>query len=241
MKKKTVKDVELGGKRVLLRVDYNVPMADGVITDDLRLVESLPTIEYILAAGASVLIVSHFGRPKGKWAPEFTLRPLAAALEAKLGRKVLFVEDCIGHKARVVAGNLRPGEVALLENVRYYPGEEANDPNFAKQLAQLADVYVNDAFSVDHRAHASSAGVAAFLPGYAGLSLAKEADRRWRGCSARRSGPFMPSSAGRRWRIKSLCWRICCLSPIRCSSVAAWPILFWSLPELKWKNPGRSR
>ncbi len=176
MKKKTVKDAVLKGKKVLLRVDYNVPMENGVITDDMRLTESLPTIRYILEEGGAVLIISHLGRPKGKWAPEFSLRPLAAALEAHLGRKVTFVEDVVGHKAQVIADSIRPGEVALLENLRYYPGEETNDPAFVKQLAKLGDIYVNDAFSVDHRAHASTAGIAGLLPGYAGLSLAKEVD-----------------------------------------------------------------
>ncbi len=176
MRKKTVKDVALQGKKVLLRVDYNVPMESGKITDDMRLVESLPTIRYILAEGGAVLILSHLGRPKGKWAPEFSLRPLASALEEHLGRKVTFVEDVIGHKAQVIADSIRPGEVALLENVRYYPGEEANDPAFVKQLAKLGDIYVNDAFSVDHRAHASTAGLESVMPGYAGLSLAKEVD-----------------------------------------------------------------
>ncbi len=176
MKKKTVRDAALKGKKVLLRVDYNVPMENGVITDDMRLTESLPTIRYILEEGGAVLILSHLGRPKGKWAPEFSLRPLATALEVHLGRKVTFVEDVVGHKAQVIADSIRPGEVALLENLRYYPGEETNDPAFVKQLAKLGDIYVNDAFSVDHRAHASTAGIAGLLPGYAGLSLAKEVD-----------------------------------------------------------------
>lgn len=176
MKKKTVKDADLKGKRVLLRVDYNVPMENGVITDDLRIAESLPTICYILEQGGAVILLSHMGRPKGKWVPEFSLRPIAPFLQKQLNQKVRFVADVIGQKAQAAAREIKPKEVVLLENLRYYAEEEANDPGFVKQLAALGDMYVNDAFSVDHRAHASTAGLAGALPGYAGLSLAKEVD-----------------------------------------------------------------
>ncbi len=174
MQKKTVRDIAVQGKRVLVRVDFNVPMQDGQITDDRRIRESLPTIQYLLEQGATVILMSHFGRPKGQRDPKYSLRPVAERLSALLGRPVQFFEDCIGESVEAGVASLPPNAVALLENVRFYPQEEANDPEFARALARLGEVYVNDAFGSAHRAHASTEGVAHYLPAVAGLLMEKE-------------------------------------------------------------------
>lgn len=174
MRKKTVRDIEVQGKRVLVRVDFNVPIQNGEITDDRRIRESLPTIQYLLERGATVILMSHFGRPKGQRNPEYSLRPVAQRLSQLLGREVRFFEDCIGAAIEQGVRSLPPNSVALLENVRFYPQEEANDPEFARALAQLGEVYVNDAFGSAHRAHASTEGVAHYLPAVAGLLMEKE-------------------------------------------------------------------
>lgn len=178
MHKKTVRDIpegELKGKRVLVRVDFNVPLDENRnITDDTRIVESLPTIRYLVERGARVILVSHLGRPKGKPKDELRLDPVAKRLEELLGRKVVKVNDCIGEEVKQAVAQLQDGDVLLLENIRFYPEEEANDENFARALAELADIYVNDAFGAAHRAHASTAGVAKFLPAYAGFLMEKE-------------------------------------------------------------------
>ena len=178
MNKKTIRDIpvgELKGKKVLVRVDFNVPLdEERRITDDTRIVESLPTIRFLLERGARVILVSHLGRPKGKPKDEFRMDPVAKRLEELLGRKVYKANDCIGEEVEKLANALKEGEVLLLENVRFYAEEEANDENFARSLARLADIYVNDAFGTAHRAHASTAGVARFLPAYAGFLMEKE-------------------------------------------------------------------
>lgn len=178
MNKKTIRDIpegELQGKRVLVRVDFNVPLDENRnITDDTRIVESLPTIKFLLERGARVILVSHLGRPKGKPSDEFRMDPIARRLEELLGWRVYKVNECVGENVRKAVAQLKSGEVLLLENVRFYPEEEANDENFARALAELADVYVNDAFGAAHRAHASTAGVARFLPAYAGFLMEKE-------------------------------------------------------------------
>ena len=164
MSKLTVKDLNVRGKRVLLRVDYNVPMEekDGqmVINDDTRIKETLPTLKFLAGQGAKVILMAHLGRPKGQRDPSLSLRPVAAKLADMLGKPVAFVDDCIGEKVEKTAGALQPGDVLLLENVRYYNEEEANDPIFSEKLAKVADIYVNDAFGAAHRAHASTEGVA---------------------------------------------------------------------------------
>src|SRR5213596_2262364 len=164
MAKLSVKDLDVRGKRVLVRVDYNVPMEekDGqmVINDDTRIKETLPTLELLIEKGARIILASHLGRPNGKREPSLSLRPVAAKLADMIHRSVAFVDDCIGEKAEKTANALRPGDILLLENVRYYDEEEANDPAFAEKLARVAEVYVNDAFGVAHRAHASTEGVA---------------------------------------------------------------------------------
>jgi phosphoglycerate kinase len=172
--KQTVRDIEVGGERVLLRADLNVPLDNGAVADDTRIRESLPTIQYLVEAGASVLVCSHLGRPKGERNPDLSLAPVGERLAELLGQPVAFAEDCIGPPAVEAAQSLGRGDVALLENLRFHPGEEANDRVFAATLGTLAHVYVNDAFGAAHRAHASTAGVAALLPGVAGLLLEKE-------------------------------------------------------------------
>ncbi|MCA1934474.1 MAG: phosphoglycerate kinase [Asticcacaulis sp.] len=174
---KTLDDVsDLHGKTALVRVDFNVPVEDGRITDDTRLKVALPTIEKLQKSGAKVALLAHFDRPKGKVVPEMSLRFVAPALSALLGTTVAFAEDCVGADAADVLKLLPAGGVALLENVRFHAGEEKNDPDFAAQLAALGDIYVNDAFSAAHRAHASTEGVAKLLPAYAGESMRRELD-----------------------------------------------------------------
>jgi phosphoglycerate kinase len=167
MAKITIRDLSLKGKRVLVRVDYNVPLQekDGVqvITNDKRIKETVPTIKYLIEQGARILLCAHLGRPKGKRDPKQSLAPVVPALSALIGVPVEFVDDCIGEKAEAAAAELRDGEVALLENLRYYNEEEANDDAFSQKLAKLVDVYVNDAFGAAHRAHSSTAGIAKFV------------------------------------------------------------------------------
>ncbi|HEY3291620.1 MAG TPA: phosphoglycerate kinase [Anaerolineae bacterium] len=174
LNKKTIKDLlPLAGKRVLVRVDFNVPIKDGVISDDTRIRAALPTIQFILANGASAVLMSHLGRPKGVDLSQST-RPTAVRLGELLGLTVKFAEDCVGPATEAAAKALKPGEVLLLENLRFHKEEEKNDPNFAKQLAALGDVYVDDAFGSAHRAHASVEAVAHFLPAAAGFLMEKE-------------------------------------------------------------------
>jgi 3-phosphoglycerate kinase len=178
MRKKTIRDVDVGGKRVLVRVDYNVPLdkATGRIMDDTRIRATLPTLEYLREHEARVILVSHLGRPKGGPDAKLSLRPVAERLSELIEAPVKFVGDCVGREAQEAAHSLANGEVLLLENVRFHAEEEANDPEFAKALASLAEVYVNDAFGTAHRAHASTEGVARLLPGVAGFLMEKEID-----------------------------------------------------------------
>jgi phosphoglycerate kinase len=169
-----IRDADVAGKRVLVRVDFNVPLKDQQITDDSRIRASLPTINDILDRGGSVILASHLGRPKGKVAEELRLTPIAQRLGEQLDRPVKAVQDITGPEAQAAARELQPGQVLLLENLRFDPGEEKNDPEFARSLASLADIYVNDAFGAAHRAHASTTGVAAYLPSYIGSLMEKE-------------------------------------------------------------------
>jgi phosphoglycerate kinase len=174
MNKKTVKDIDLKGKRVLMRVDFNVPMQDGKVTDDKRIRAALPTIQYALEQGAALLLMSHLGRPKGGPDPEFSLKPAAEALSGLLGRPVQMAPDCVGPQVEQTARALKPGEVLMLENTRFHSGEEKNDLELAKQMAALGEVYVNDAFGSAHRAHSSTEGVARFLPAVSGFLMEQE-------------------------------------------------------------------
>ena len=174
--KKTILDVDVAGRKVLLRCDFNVPQdkETGAITSDKRIVAALPTIRYLLERKAAVIACSHLGKPKGEWKPKLSLAPVARRLSELLGQEVIFASDIVGEDAKAKAAALQGGQIMLLENLRFDPREEKNDPSFAKELASLAELYVSDAFGTVHRAHASTAGVAAFLPAVSGLLVAKE-------------------------------------------------------------------
>ena len=173
--KKTIEDIDVQGKKVLVRVDFNVPLNEnGEITDETRIRAALPTIQYLLDHGAKVILMSHLGRPKGEVKPEFSLAPVAKRLSEILNTKVIFAKDCIGKEAQDAVDSMEAGQVVLLENLRFHKEETANDPEFAKQLASLGDIFVLDAFGTAHRAHASTAGVADYLPAVAGFLIGKE-------------------------------------------------------------------
>jgi len=174
--KKTIKEADVRGKRVLVRVDFNVPLADGLVTDDTRVRAALPTLRYLVDHGARVIVMSHLGRPKGEPDPQYSLRPVRRVLQRLLGRNVVFVDDTVGPEAHEAVDRMVDGEVLMLENVRFEAGEKTNDPAFSAALASLADIYVNDAFGAAHRAHASTEGVAHLLPAYAGLLLSREVE-----------------------------------------------------------------
>ena len=175
MNKKTVKDIDLKGKKVLVRCDFNVPMDEQRnITDNTRIVAALPTIKYLLDNNCAIILCSHLGRPKGEFKPEFSLKPVAKELSKLLHQDVLMAEDVVGEDAKTKAANLQQGQIMLLENVRFHKEETDNDPEFSKKLASMAEVYVNDAFGSAHRAHASTAGVAAYLPAVSGFLMEKE-------------------------------------------------------------------
>ena len=175
MNKKTVRDIDLKGKKVLVRCDFNVPLDENFnITDNRRIVGALPTIKYLLDNDCKVILCSHLGRPKGQVKKEFSLAPVAKELSRLLGKEVKLADDIIGESAKTLTANMKNGDIVLLENVRFDAREEANDPEFAKELASLAEVYVNDAFGTAHRAHSSTAGVAAYLPAVAGFLMEKE-------------------------------------------------------------------
>lgn len=176
LNKKTIEDIDVKGKKVLARCDFNVPLKDGEITNDKRIVAALPTIKYLMENGARVILCSHLGRPKGEYKPEFSLAPVAAKLSEYLGVEVKLAEDAevVGENAKAIAAELKDGEVMLLENVRYRKEETKNEENFSKELASLADIFVNDAFGTAHRAHCSTTGVASYLPAVCGYLIQKE-------------------------------------------------------------------
>ncbi len=177
MNKQTIKDIPIKGKRVIIRADFNVPQDDGgKITDDSRIVKSLDTVRYCIREGAKVILMSHLGRPKGKPDPKYSMKPVAECLSQQLHQKVDLLPDCVGPAVEARVKTMKDGEVVLLENLRFHSEEEKNDPAFSKSLASLADVYCNDAFGTAHRAHASTAGIAAYLPAVAGFLLAKEVE-----------------------------------------------------------------
>ena len=174
MNKKTIRDIDVAGKRVLVRVDFNVPLKNGEITDETRIQAALPTIQYLLGQNAKVVLCSHLGRPKGEFKPEFSLAPVARRLQGLLPNKVTFATDVVGKSADEAVANMQNGEVVLLENLRFHKEETKNDPEFAKKLASYGDIYVDDAFGAVHRAHASTAAVADYLPAVAGFLIEKE-------------------------------------------------------------------
>lgn len=174
MNKKTVRDIDVKGKRVLVRVDFNVPLSDGQVTDDTRIRAALPTIQYLIDQGAKVILMSHLGRPKGAPDPKYSLKPAAERLGELLGKPVKMAPACVGPEVEAMVAELQPGDVLVLENTRFYPGETKNDPELAQQMARLGDIYVNDAFGSAHRAHASTEGVAHYLPAVAGFLMEKE-------------------------------------------------------------------
>ncbi len=176
LNKKTVEDLCVAGKKVLVRCDFNVPLADGKITSDKRIVASLPTIQYLVKNGAKVILCSHLGRPKGEFDPAASLAPVAVRLSELLGQEVKMAKDVVGESAQTLAAELKDGEVMLIENVRFHKEETKNDPEFSKKLASLADLYVNDAFGSAHRAHSSTTGVADYLPAACGYLIQKEID-----------------------------------------------------------------
>ena len=175
MNKKTVRDVDLKGKKVFVRCDFNVPMDENQnITDNRRIVAALPTIKYLLEQNCAIILSSHLGRPKGEFKPEFSLKPVAKELSRLLGKEVIMAKDVIGEDAETKAKNLKQGEIMLLENVRFHREETDNDPEFAKKLANYAEIFVNDAFGTAHRAHASTTGVADYIPAVSGFLIEKE-------------------------------------------------------------------
>ena len=174
MNKKTIEDIDVSGKRVLVRCDFNVPLDGTKITDDTRIVAALPTIQYLLDHNAAVILCSHLGRPKGEFNMKYSLAPVAERLSEKLDKKVVLAKDVIGEDAQKCVDAMKPGDIVLLENVRFHKEEEKNDPEFAKKLASFAEIYVNDAFGTAHRAHASTEGVAHYLPAVAGFLIGKE-------------------------------------------------------------------
>lgn len=209
LNKKSINDMDVAGKKVLVRCDFNVPLDGQTITNDKRIVASLPTIQALLEKNAKIILCSHLGRPKGEFKPEFSLTPVAKRLSELLGRPVVMAKDVVGEDAKAKAAALKEGEVLLLENVRFHKEEEKNDPAFAKELASLAEVYVNDAFGTAHRAHASTAGVADYLPAVCGFLIQKEIEL-WAVLWSIRSVPLWPFWAAPRFRIKlassPTCW-----------------------------------
>src|SRR5215510_11642393 len=175
MHKLSISDLDVAGKRVFMRVDFNVPLADGKITDDTRIEAALPSIRHVIEKRGRLVLASHLGRPKGKPEPKYSLKPVAVRLGELLGEPVQFAPDCVGHDVEEMAAKLKNGDVLLLENLRFHPQEEKNDPEFAKKLAALCDVYINDAFGSAHRAHASTEGMIQFVPkAAAGLLMETE-------------------------------------------------------------------
>ena len=204
---RTLDDVDVNGKRVLLRVDLNVPMDNGKVTDATRLERIAPTITEISDKGGKVILLAHFGRPKGR-DDKNSLKPVAAELAKVIGKPVAFADDCIGDAAAKAVAAMKDGDILCLENTRFHKEEEKNDPAFVAELAKLGDIWVNDAFSAAHRAHASTEGLGHKLPAYAGRTMQAELDALGQGARHADASPSSPSSAARRSRPRSTCWKI---------------------------------
>ena len=248
--KKTVTDIDVNGKKVLLRCDFNVPQdkETGAITDDKRIRAALPTIRYLLEHNAAVIACSHLGKPKGEWKEKLTLAPVAKRLSELLGQDVIFAKDIIGEDAKAKAAALQGGQILLLENLRFDPREEKNDPTFAKALADMAEIYVSDAFGTVHRAHASTAGVAAYLPAVSGMLIQKELEIMG-GALENPKRPFVAVLAAPRSPTRSTSSTTCWKRQTPSSSAAAWPTpssrprAAASAPpcwkRISWTMPGR--
>src|SRR5215468_6093673 len=230
---RTLDEADVRGKRVLVRVDLNVPVENGKVADTTRIERVAPTIREIADKGGKVILLSHFGRPKGP-DPKQSLKPFAPAIAAVLKRPVAFAEDCIGERAAAAVHAMKPGDILCLENTRFHPGEERNDPAFVAQLAALGDIFVNDAFSVAPGAYASVEGIGHRLPTYAGRTMQDELEALAKVLQtpvrSRRS------SAGPRCRPSSTCSAACSQRSTRSSSAAAWPIPFWPRADIPWEN-----
>ena len=202
MNKKTVRDIDVNGKRVLVRCDFNVPYDENrVITDNRRIVAALPTIKYLLDNNGKVILCSHLGRPKGEVKPEFSLDIVATELSRLLGKEVKLADDVVGESAQKLVSEMKEGDIVLLQNVRYEPGEEKNDPELSKKFASLAEIYVNDAFGTAHRAHSSTTGVADYLPAVSGFLIEKELN--FLGTALENpERPFMAILGGKKFRRK---------------------------------------
>ena len=236
--KKTIEDINVSGKKVLVRCDFNVPLdADRNITDETRINAALPTIRYLLDKGAAVILCSHLGRPKGEFNMKYSLAPVAKRLSEKLGFEVKLASDVIGESAKKLAAEVKPGEAILLENLRFHAEEEKNDPAFAKELASMADVFVNDAFGTAHRAHASTEGVTHYLPAVAGYLHRQGTGRHGQGARPTRCARSWPSWAARRSRTRSASSPTCSTRLTRCSSAAAWPTPSSRRRAAKWAIP----
>lgn len=222
LNKKTVEDIDVAGKRVLVRCDFNVPFdGEGNISDTKRIDGALPTIKYLVDHNAKVILCSHLGRPKGEFNMKYSLAPVAKCLSEKLGKEVKMAKDVIGEDAKSIAASLKDGEVELLENVRFHKEEEKNDPAFAKELASMAEIYVNDAFGTAHRAHASTAGVADYLPAVCGYLIQKKFPLWVRLCRTR-SARLLQFWAAQRSPIKSVLSPTCWTRLTPSSSAAPW-------------------
>ena len=248
--KKTIRDIDVSGKKILLRCDFNVPhdKTTGIIHDDTRIVSTLPTIRYLLEHNAAVILLSHMGRPHGQWKKELSLFSARDHLEKLLGIPVPLTQDVLGPDTKEKCAALQPGQVVLVENLRFRLEEEQNDPDFSRELASLADLFVFDAFGAAHRAHASTEGVSHYLPSVAGLLVEKELQFMGAALEAPKR-PWWPSWAGPRWPTRSASSKICFRRQIPFSSAAACPTPFWpprAAPSAPlcwtlttWTTPGR--
>ena len=227
IRKRIIEDLQLRGKRVIIRADYNVPLDDSLqITDDTRIRSTLPTINRAVDEGAKVILCSHLGRPKGKFDPKYSLAPVAKRLQRLLGKEVTFAPDCIGAAVESLVAKMQPGDVMLLENLRFHPEEEKNDEGFSKALASLADVYINDAFGAAHRAHASTVGITKYIPEAAAGYLLKKEIEYLEGAVENPVRPFVAILGGAKVSGKLGSSKTSARGSTRSLSAVAWPLRF---------------